>query len=90
MAVIIGSSLAFIDGTVVNAALPAIQREFDTNVAGAQWVIGIGANYWTARALTYWPGNDGVTGVSSAGSRVKVTASVPAASLATTTQGAKG
>ena len=43
MAVIIGSSLAFIDGTVVNAALPAIQREFDTNVAGAQWVIGIGA-----------------------------------------------
>jgi EmrB/QacA subfamily drug resistance transporter len=36
---ILGSSLAFIDGTVVNVALPAIQSDLDTTVTGAQWVI---------------------------------------------------
>ncbi len=39
VAAIIGSSLAFIDGTVVNVALPAIQRELNANVSGAQWVM---------------------------------------------------
>lgn len=38
-AAIIGSSLAFIDSTVANVALPAIQRELDANVSDAQWVM---------------------------------------------------
>lgn len=36
---ILGSSLAFIDGTVVNVALPAIQRDLGASVYEAQWVI---------------------------------------------------
>ena len=36
---IMGSSLAFVDGTVVNIALPAIQRELRASVYQAQWVV---------------------------------------------------
>ncbi|HZN47027.1 MAG TPA: MFS transporter, partial [Ramlibacter sp.] len=36
---ILGSSLAFVDGTVVNVALPAIQRELHTSVGQVQWVV---------------------------------------------------
>lgn len=39
VASILGSSLAFIDGTVANVALPAIQRELSATVYQAQWVI---------------------------------------------------
>ncbi|HEY7849068.1 MAG TPA: DHA2 family efflux MFS transporter permease subunit, partial [Ktedonobacterales bacterium] len=39
VATILGSSLAFIDGTVVNVALPSIQRELGASIAQAQWVI---------------------------------------------------
>ena len=39
VAAIIGSSMAFVDGTVVNVALPAIQRELDANAFQAQWVV---------------------------------------------------
>jgi EmrB/QacA subfamily drug resistance transporter len=38
-AAVLGSSLAFVDGTVVNVALPAIQRELGASVAQAQWVV---------------------------------------------------
>jgi len=38
-ATILGSAMAFIDGTVVNVALPAIQADLGTSVRGAQWVI---------------------------------------------------
>ncbi len=38
-AAIIGSSMAFIDGTVVNVALPAIQRELHATAFQAQWVV---------------------------------------------------
>jgi EmrB/QacA subfamily drug resistance transporter len=38
-ATIIGSSLAFIDGTVVNIALPALQNGFHATVSGVQWVV---------------------------------------------------
>ncbi|HEX4486319.1 MAG TPA: MFS transporter, partial [Terriglobales bacterium] len=38
-ATILGSSMAFIDGTVVNVALPAIQNNFHANVADVQWVV---------------------------------------------------
>jgi EmrB/QacA subfamily drug resistance transporter len=35
----LGSGLAFLDRTVVNAALPAIGRNFDASISGLQWVI---------------------------------------------------
>jgi EmrB/QacA subfamily drug resistance transporter len=38
-ATIIGSSITFIDGTVVNVALPVLQREIGTDIAGAQWIV---------------------------------------------------
>src|SRR5947207_4026167 len=38
-ATILGSSLAFIDGTVVSVALPAIAREFHATGAEVQWVV---------------------------------------------------
>lgn len=38
-AAILGSSLAFIDGTVVNVALPTLQRELNASAFEAQWVI---------------------------------------------------
>ena len=39
VAAILGSSLAFIDGTVVNVALPAIQRELGATTSDAQWIM---------------------------------------------------
>lgn len=36
---IIGSSMAFIDGSVVNVALPALQSELDASIHGVQWVV---------------------------------------------------
>ncbi len=38
-ATILGSSLAFIDGSVVNVALPAIQADLVASVQATQWVI---------------------------------------------------
>lgn len=38
-AAVIGSGMAFIDGTVVNVALPAIQRSLDMVATDVQWVI---------------------------------------------------
>lgn len=38
-ATILGSSLAFIDGTVVNVALPALQKSLNATVLDAQWVV---------------------------------------------------
>jgi EmrB/QacA subfamily drug resistance transporter len=39
VATILGSSMAFIDGTVVNVALPAVQANFHTTVVDVQWVV---------------------------------------------------
>jgi EmrB/QacA subfamily drug resistance transporter len=39
VAAILGSSMAFMDGTVVNVALPAIQKRLDATAAQAQWII---------------------------------------------------
>ena len=39
LATILGSSLTFIDATVVNIALPALQENLDANVTDVQWVI---------------------------------------------------
>lgn len=38
-AAILGSSLAMIDGTVVNVGLPAIQTALDATSAQVQWVV---------------------------------------------------
>ena len=39
VAAILGSSITFIDGTVVNVALPVLQRELGASVAEAQWIV---------------------------------------------------
>ncbi len=38
-ATILGSSLAFIDGTVVSVALPVLQESLEASVADVQWVV---------------------------------------------------
>src|SRR5712664_768704 len=38
-ATILGSSMAFIDSTVINVALPAIQASFQATVVDVQWVV---------------------------------------------------
>ncbi len=38
-ATILGSSMAFIDGTVVNVALPVLQTDLHATVADVQWVV---------------------------------------------------
>src|SRR5262249_55072237 len=38
-ATVLGTSMAFIDGTVVNVALPALQNSLHANVAQVQWVV---------------------------------------------------
>src|ERR1700682_6522 len=36
---ILGSSMAFIDGTVVNVALPALQSDLRATISEVQWVV---------------------------------------------------
>jgi EmrB/QacA subfamily drug resistance transporter len=38
VATVLGSSMAFVDATVVNVALPTIGRDLDLGLAGRQWV----------------------------------------------------
>src|SRR5215470_19058235 len=38
-ATILASSMAFIDGTVVNVALPFLQKELNATAIGVQWVV---------------------------------------------------
>src|SRR4051812_2476046 len=39
LAAIMGSFVAFLDATVVNVALPAIERDLGGGLAGQQWVV---------------------------------------------------
>jgi EmrB/QacA subfamily drug resistance transporter len=39
IAAILGSSVVFLDGTVVNVALPAIRDDLDTGLAAQQWIV---------------------------------------------------
>ncbi|MGZ8622113.1 MAG: MFS transporter [Solirubrobacterales bacterium] len=39
IATILGSTIVFLDGTVVNVALPAISEELDAGLADQQWVV---------------------------------------------------
>jgi EmrB/QacA subfamily drug resistance transporter len=38
-ATVLGSGIAFLDGTIVNVALPAIGESLDTDVGGLQWTV---------------------------------------------------
>jgi EmrB/QacA subfamily drug resistance transporter len=38
-AAVLGSGVAFLDGTVVNVALPTIGRELDAGLTGQQWIL---------------------------------------------------
>lgn len=50
-ATILASSMAFIDGTVVNIALPALQRELNASLVDVQWVIEAYALFLAALLL---------------------------------------
>src|SRR5579859_4638713 len=39
VATILGSSMAFIDGSVVNVALPVIQRDLGATTTDVQWIV---------------------------------------------------
>jgi EmrB/QacA subfamily drug resistance transporter len=39
LATVLGSSMAFLDSTVVNVALPTIGRQFHSSLGGLQWVV---------------------------------------------------
>ena len=39
LACILGSGIVFLDGTVVNVALPALQEDFGASLAAQQWVV---------------------------------------------------
>ena len=51
-ATILGSSLAFIDGTVVNVALPALQASLNATINQLQWVVESYALFLAALLLT--------------------------------------
>jgi EmrB/QacA subfamily drug resistance transporter len=48
---ILGSSMAFIDGTVVNVALPALQADMNATVMDVQWVVEAYALFLAALLL---------------------------------------
>ncbi|MDQ1729217.1 MAG: hypothetical protein QOD33_1342 [Pyrinomonadaceae bacterium] len=50
-ATILGSSMAFIDGTVVNVALPALQTALNASVVDVQWVVEAYALFLAALLL---------------------------------------
>jgi len=51
IAAILGSSMAFIDGTIVNVALPAIQHDLAATAAQMQWVVEAYALFLAALLL---------------------------------------
>jgi EmrB/QacA subfamily drug resistance transporter len=51
IATILGSSMVFIDGTVVNVALPALQADLHTTVVAAQWIVEAYALFLAALIL---------------------------------------
>src|SRR5216684_2724798 len=51
-ATILGSSMAFIDGTVVNVALPALQSALHATIIDVQWVVESYALFLAALLLT--------------------------------------
>src|ERR1700739_2389044 len=52
VATILASSMAFIDGTVVNVALPALQTNLNATAIDVQWVIEAYSLFLSAFVLT--------------------------------------
>src|SRR5689334_19090325 len=50
-ATVLGSSMAFIDGTVVNVVLPALQANLHASIADVQWVVEAYALFLAALLL---------------------------------------
>ena len=50
-ATILASSMAFIDGTVVNVALPFLQKDLNATAIGIQWVVEAYALFLSALLL---------------------------------------
>lgn len=50
-ATILASSMAFIDGTVVNVALPALQKDLQATAIGVQWIVEAYALFLAALLL---------------------------------------
>ena len=65
VATILGSSMAFIDGTVVNVALPALQRGLNATVADVQWVVEAYALLFSALLLPLPPNSCAICGLMS-------------------------
>src|SRR2546422_686711 len=51
VATILGSSMAFIDGTVVNVALPVLQTDLNATATDVQWVVEAYALFLSALIL---------------------------------------
>src|SRR3954453_9681293 len=51
VATILGSSMAFIDGTVVNVALPVLQTDLNATATDVQWVVEAYALFLAALIL---------------------------------------
>jgi predicted MFS family arabinose efflux permease len=65
VATILGSSMAFVDGTVANVALPTIGRDLHFGLAGRQWVflaysLALAALYLPAGAVGLWTAWTGI------------------------------
>src|SRR4051794_41294680 len=41
IACVLGSAVVFVDGTVVNVALPAIRNDLNTGLAAQQWIVEV-------------------------------------------------
>jgi|GEM_PF-6012555 hypothetical protein len=61
-ATILASSMAFIDGTVVNVALPALQRDLNASLVDVQWVIEAYALFLAALLLVGGAAGDRFSG----------------------------
>jgi EmrB/QacA subfamily drug resistance transporter len=57
IAAVLGSGMVFLDGTVVNVALPALSRDLDASVRGLQWILD--SYLVTLSALLLLGGNAG-------------------------------
>src|SRR5262249_54767157 len=52
VATILGSSVAFVEGSVINVALPAIQQGLDASVSEMQWIASVFTLLLAALTLT--------------------------------------
>ncbi|HET7612614.1 MAG TPA: MFS transporter, partial [Gemmatimonadaceae bacterium] len=51
VATVLGSAMTFIDGTVVNVALPALQADLQATITDVQWVVASYALFLSALLL---------------------------------------